>query len=158
MLLAGEPPVELLPLSSGRFRLDTQPYEVEFGAPADDGTRELRVFSLYGFLSGAASMRYVSVIPVNPSSAELAAYEGTYTSEELGVMFTVALQGERLVLQRPKQADGQLEATSADTFSVDEDRFSLIFGRDSTGSVTGFEICSDRVRSLQFTRVRRREP
>ena len=36
----GEPRVKLIPLSSGRFRLDTQPYEVEFGAPTDDGTRE----------------------------------------------------------------------------------------------------------------------
>ncbi len=153
LLLQGEPPIELLPLSSGRFRLDTQPYEVEFGAPADDGTRELRVFSLYGVLSGAATMRYVSVIPFNPSSVELTAYEGTYLSDELGVRFTVVLQGEALVLQRPKQADGQLQATSADTFSVDEDRFSLTFGRDSKDSVMGFEICSDRVRSLQFTRV-----
>jgi CubicO group peptidase (beta-lactamase class C family) len=153
LLLAGEPPVELLPLSSGRFRLDTQPYEVEFGAPADDGTRELRVFSLYGFSSGAASMRYVSVIPFDPSPAELAACEGAYTSDELGVVFTVTLQGQRLVLQRPKQADGQLQPTSADTFSVDEDRFSLIFGRDSTGGVMGFAICSDRMRRLQFTRA-----
>jgi CubicO group peptidase (beta-lactamase class C family) len=157
LFLAGEPPIELLPLSSGRFRLDTQPYEVEFGAPAVDGTRELRVFSLYGFSSGAASMRYVSIIPFDPTPAELAAYEGTYTSEELGVMFTVALEGERLVLQRPKQAEGQLQATCVDTFSVDEDRFSLSFERDSTGSVTGFAICSDRVRSLQFTRARRSE-
>jgi hypothetical protein len=131
---------------------------VEFGAPADDGTRELRVFSLYGFSSGAASMRYVSVMPITPSPAELAAYEGTYSSDELGVVFTVVLQGERLVLHRPKQADGWLQATSADTFSVDEDRFSLGFGRDSTGTIVGFEICSDRVRRLQFTRVRRREP
>jgi len=158
LFLAGEPPIELLPLSPQRFRLDTQPYEVEFGAPADDGTRELRQFSLYGFPSGAVSILYRSVMPVAPNAVELTAYEGAYASQELGVTFTVALRGEQLVLQRPKQADAPLQATLADVFSVDEDRFSLVFGRDSTGSVLGFEICSDRIRSLQFTRVRRSEP
>jgi CubicO group peptidase (beta-lactamase class C family) len=158
LFLAGEPPIELLPLSPQRFRLDTQPYEVEFGAPADDGMRELRQFSLHGFASGAASILYRSVVPITLNAVELAAFEGAYASQELGVTFTVVLRGEQLIIQRPKQADAPLQATLADVFSVDEDRFSLTFGRDSTSSVIGFEICSDRIRSLQFTRARRHEP
>jgi CubicO group peptidase (beta-lactamase class C family) len=153
LVLAGEPPVELLPLSPHRFRLDAQPYEVEFGALADDGTRELRQFSVHGFPSGVASIRYRSVTPVTPNSVELAAYEGMYVSQELGVTFTVVRRGEQLILQRPKQAGAPLQATLADVFSVDEDRFSLTFGRDPEGRVTGVEFRSSRVRSLQFVRA-----
>jgi CubicO group peptidase (beta-lactamase class C family) len=153
LFLAGEPPVELLPLSPHRFRLDVQPYEVEFGALADDGTRELRQFSLHGFPSGAASIRYRSVTPVTPNAVELAAYEGNYVSHELGVTFTVVRRGKQLILQRPKQADAPLQALLADVFSVDEDRFSLTFGRDRQGRVTGVEFGSSRVRNLQLVRA-----
>jgi hypothetical protein len=154
LLLAGEPPVELLPVSQHRFRLDARPYEVEFDALADNGERELRQFSLYGFHSGEDSIPYRSVTPITPNVVELAAYEGSYISQELGVTFTVVLQGEHLVLQRPKQADAPLQATLEDVFSVDEDRFCLTFGRNSARKVTGAEITSSRVRNLQFVRAR----
>jgi CubicO group peptidase (beta-lactamase class C family) len=88
-----------------------------------------------------------------PAAAELRAYEGRYTSQELLTGWLLHVRDGRLVATHLRSGDVALQPVERDRFQ------SGIFGevrflRDAQGAVTGFTANSDRVRALRFDRER----
>jgi hypothetical protein len=95
-----------------------------------------------------------SVIRPGPvlSDQELAAYAGTYSSDEAETTFTVAVQGRTLVLKRRPADVIELKTQARDTFRASIG--TVTFSRDASGSIAALSIKQERVWDLRFTRVR----
>ena len=87
-----------------------------------------------------------------PSAAALAAFAGTFRSEEVQADYTIRATDGRLVLERRIAAPTPLVPAGADTFRAGTLR--LQFTRDASGRVASFTIEAGRVRNIVFTRVR----
>jgi hypothetical protein len=125
-----------------------------FGAP---GLGELT----FGFANGklrdlvsvsdGESTRFVPVAEVKPSARDLAAYAGSYWSDELDTRLTVEVRGDSLVVRRRPADVLALAPTFRDGFTG-EDVGNVVFTRDAGGRVTGFGVWAGRVRNVRFTR------
>lgn len=88
--------------------------------------------------------------PYAPSPAQLAEFAGDYASEELGVVYTFYVEGDRLKLRfRPAQ---RLTLIPAFTDGFEEDGTVIRFTRDAAGKVDGLRVYAGRVRHLRFVR------
>lgn len=89
-----------------------------------------------------------------PPVAELAAYEGTYDSDELDNPYTLRLANGALQLDTRIQPKGTLEYGGRDRFILPTDWFTLIFTftRDAHGKVDGFQLDSGAANGIRFTR------
>jgi len=87
---------------------------------------------------------------------DLAAYAGTYRSEELEVPYQIALSDGKLWLKRLKFRPSQLTPTFQDCFltSANSGEAHLEFQRNASGAVTGFTLNAGRVRHIPFVRMR----
>ena len=89
-----------------------------------------------------------------PPVGALAAYEGTYDSDELDNPYTLRLVDGALQLDTRIQPKGTLEYGGPDRFVLPTDWFTLIFTftRDAHGRVDGFELDSGAANGFRFTR------
>lgn len=94
----------------------------------------------------------------HPAPEELAAFAGTYWSQELGVSYEIVAdggpEGTTIAIRRRKFPDETFQPFVANTFvrgSLDAGA-RLDFQRDNAGAVSGFTFSSGRVRNLAFTR------
>jgi hypothetical protein len=88
--------------------------------------------------------------PFAPTAGQLQAYEGEYSSEELGVVYRLAVEDGRLTVRfRPAQRYSLLPAFT-DGFEGDGNVFR--FTRDGAGRVEGFRVYAGRVRHLRFVK------
>jgi CubicO group peptidase (beta-lactamase class C family) len=94
--------------------------------------------------------RYLPVAAVSPSAAQLAAYVGSYWSDELDTRFTVVVRDGALVVQHRLDDDTTLAPTFADGFTSPSGN--VIFSRDARGRVDGLAIWAGRVRNVRFRR------
>lgn len=85
-----------------------------------------------------------------PRAAELRAFEGTFYSDELDVVYRIRLERDSLVLTVGNDLDGALRPDDPGAFR----RGSVIvrFRRDATGGVAGFGLEAGRVKNLRFVR------
>jgi CubicO group peptidase (beta-lactamase class C family) len=88
---------------------------------------------------------------VHPSSAEIAAFSGTYTSDEAETTLTVVVDAGSLVLKQRPDTTIALHPTVVDTFSAPP-LGTVRFLHDSEGRVTEMSVSRDRVFDLRFTR------
>lgn len=86
-----------------------------------------------------------------PTPAQLASYAGSYTSDEAETVFTIAVDGESLVLRRRPDTRLTLRPTVDDTFNAGAGIGTITFLRDGSG-VTGLSVRQDRVFDLRFRR------
>lgn len=92
-------------------------------------------------------------------SAKLASYAGDYSSDELSVIYRLAIANDRLSLVAILDSGGfprnttsaALRATSEDQFTVAG--FTLRFVRETNGGVTGFRADAGRTKGIVFKRV-----
>ena len=92
--------------------------------------------------------------PWRPSEPDLAAYAGRYLSEELETIYTVVVEGGRLVARHRRHGDIPLEPVEPDVFQRGQWYFgSARFERDSTGRVTAMRVSTSRVRNVLFRRM-----
>jgi CubicO group peptidase (beta-lactamase class C family) len=95
---------------------------------------------------------------VQPAKPVLADYVGTYASDEVGTTFTIAIDGDHLVVKQPPSGQFTMEPTYKDGFVVEGDL--VHFTRSSKGRVDGFDVKSDfspgsgsaRVERVHFVR------
>src|SRR5262249_52606888 len=95
-----------------------------------------------------------------PDPAKLAAYAGDYASDELGVIYRLAISDGKLVRMAILEYGGfpraigptALTASAADQF-VTGQGMTLIFERNSQGQVSGFSAVAGRAKGILFTRV-----
>ncbi|HVG07418.1 MAG TPA: serine hydrolase domain-containing protein [Thermoanaerobaculia bacterium] len=134
---------ELVPLGGDRFTLTGGPAEVLFPSP-----REMHVL-----VPGDKPVVFQGVEPFAPAPAELAAYAGTFYSEELDMTFKLSVEDGRLVLRTRRQHEPvPLEPVFANAFRFPGGGPLLRFTR--TGKeITGFSMGNARARNLGFTRV-----
>ena len=88
--------------------------------------------------------------PVQPTAAQLAAYEGEFYSAELHVLYTVAHRDGKLILIHPR-GDVTLAPVTRDAFEsdfVDHLAFAC-----NAGNCNSFTIDTGRSRNVLFTRV-----
>ena len=78
--------------------------------------------------------------------------EGRYFSEELETFYTLALEGEALVVHRRRLDDANLTPVAEDAFTGGGLIYS--FERRRSGDVIGFYVANGRTRDVRFARVR----
>lgn len=88
-----------------------------------------------------------------PGREALAAYTGSYYSDELDVRYDVSLRDSVLVVTNRKLPDSPLAPAVRDGFTGGFET-TFLFTRDRAGKVDGFTITDGRVRGVRFGRVR----
>lgn len=136
---------EMKPLSENRFRLIGRPRaEVRFEA----ATPEVRPRLAERF--GGKKFRFFAPVdPFTPTHKELAEYVGTYVSEEVEAAYHVALQGDKLVLKRPRRKAASLQPLLRDVFSMG---YTIRFSRDSSNRVSAMLFNWYGLRNFRFTK------
>jgi hypothetical protein len=84
-----------------------------------------------------------------PTVRDLAAYVGTYWSDEVGAEYRIEVKDSALVLRRRRSEPAVLRPTYADAFS---DRGVLYRFVRVRGRVTGMLVDAGRIRNLRFVR------
>ena len=104
---------------------------------------------------GGAPVTYKAVNGSAPGASRLADYAGTYSNDELRATWTLVVRNGKLIRQQWMTEDQELEATFTDGFIGDlsEGQFLMHFTRDSGGRVTSFEVATDMVRPMRFTKI-----
>ena len=103
---------ELTPIGENRFAIPGTPIVAEFVPGAAGRPQELHV-------RGAGPKPMVAQLittPFAPSSAQLRAFEGTYTSDEVHGTYTVVTHDSGLTIQIPGRSDIPLQPLFADAF------------------------------------------
>jgi CubicO group peptidase (beta-lactamase class C family) len=86
-----------------------------------------------------------------PGPTELAAFTGTYTSDEAEATFIAAVEGDTLVLKRRPDTTIRLRPTTTDKFAAPP--LGLVaFHRDGAGRVIELSVIMPRVFDMRFTR------
>ena len=91
--------------------------------------------------------------PFTPDRAVLAAFAGSYYSEELDVAYALSVTDSGLVARHRKLPTMRLDPAVADAFTLDN-RATAIFSRDRARKVESFTLTDGRVRGVRFARVR----
>ena len=92
------------------------------------------------------------VAQVTPTQRELAAYTGSFASDELDARLRVEVRDSVLVVRQPPAPPIVLRPTFADAFAGAERTF--VFTRDKRGAVTGLEIWAGRARDIRFVKAK----
>jgi hypothetical protein len=135
--------VTFVPLGTDRFRvqgLGELTYHVE-GGKVKYATA----------VSASDTSRYEMLPPAEPTPKELAAYAGTYWSDELETRVELSVRDTMLVVRQRPASEAALRPTFRDGFVAPEIG-SVVFDRDGKGNVIGFGIWAGRVRNVRFTR------
>ncbi len=122
------------------------------GAPPASGTRvpPMRIVETDG---GHSKPRFwEAMAPFAPKPEDLAAYAGTYHSDEIDMTYTVYVEGGNLKVHFRPATRFELSPAYADAFEADGDV--IRFTRDTTGAIDGFLVYAGRVRHLRFVRRR----
>ncbi len=131
-------------------------------------------FSLYGFstlifskptsgestkmrqLTDNGEFEYVRFIRRDFMPDKLHEFAGMYLNIELGTLFTIVIEGDKLIVKHSRINEIELTHIVADTFSGSNWRIeSLVFERDKDQNVTGFKIINtNRTAILSFDRIK----
>jgi hypothetical protein len=102
-------------------------------------------------ISGTDTTLYDMVPAVSPTPKELAAYAGTYWSDELDTRVEIRVRDTVLVIKQRPASEATLRPTFRDGFAAPEIG-SVVFFRDSKGKIFAFGIWAGRVRNVRFMR------
>lgn len=88
--------------------------------------------------------------PLRPTRDELASLQGTFASDEAETVFTLALDGNSLVLRRRPATAIRLVPTAVKDVFQAITIGTITFRRDTSGKVTALSVGQDRVFDLRF--------
>jgi CubicO group peptidase (beta-lactamase class C family) len=111
-----------------------------------DGRGGLKVTDEFG-----TADTFERVQPWKPGLQDLKSIAARYASDELQTAVAVALEGDRLVIQRGPSATVALTPVFPDGFASGLGW--IVLRRDGSGRVTGFSVNQERVWDLRFTRL-----
>jgi hypothetical protein len=140
---------ELTPIGPNRFVILGTPIVAEFVPPTSGKPQEIHV-------TGAGPKPTISQLittSFTPSSAELRAFEGTYTSDEVHGTYTVVARDSGLAIEIPGRTDIPLEPLFTDAFSAGN-WGAVKFSRNPNGVVSAFTTHAAGMRGLRFDRAR----
>ena len=101
-------------------------------------------------VSDGDTTRFEPTATWSPSVAQLAAYAGSYWSDELETRFKVVVRDGALVVQQRLGDEVKLAPTFADGFTSPVG--AVIFSRGAGGGVNGFGVWAGRIRDVRFRR------
>ena len=101
---------------------------------------------------GLRQVTYVRQDPAITTPAALAAFAGSYLSDELDTRYEIVLRDSTLVRTHRKMNDATLMPAGGDVFTYGGT--TVLFTRDRRGRITGFTINDGRVRGVRFVRTR----
>ena len=145
MQISGSPPFELRPAGNDSFRLAVAP-DVTVAWTGQGDERVLTVTN-----RPQPTRTFVPVAEYAPHEADLAAYAGTYTSEEVDVKYEIIATDAGLVMRALKLPPTPLTALVPDLFSADFG--TLRFTRDDRGAVTGYLVNTLNTTDFAFARA-----
>ena len=133
--------LSLVPVGQDRFRM---PSQGDLVYTFSDG--KLTGVSL---ASAEDTTVFDIVSPAAPSPRELAAYAGSYWSDELETRIELVVRDTALVAKQRPADEATLRPTFRDAF-IAPGVGTIVFTRDMSGNVTGFGIWAGRVRNVEF--------
>jgi CubicO group peptidase (beta-lactamase class C family) len=138
----------LAPVAAGKFAVPERPdISIAFkpAGPANPATAEITVGSTVEY-------RFAKVPPLKVlGAAELAAYAGTYVSEELlDARYTLSVKKGQLMVEMRTVPPTPLRAMAADKFAVPDMGCNLEFTRGQSGKVDGFTLSAGRASGIAF--------
>ena len=137
---------EMSALSESHFRLARGPGELTFPDKTGGPAQRLSIH----FPGAKKPDVYERVAEFQPTPNELAAFAGSYASQEIDPIYRIVVEDGSLVLKRLKSKPEKLEPTIAGTFwGLNGD---LHFHQEPGGKVTGFTLNAGRVKNFQFAK------
>ena len=93
---------------------------------------------------------------LTPEAARTAGYAGAYYSEEMNVVYRIAIEKGAVMLHHPRMAFA-LRSSGRDRLVASAPIGALVFQRDAKGAITGLRMDSDdgRNRNMRFVRLAR---
>ncbi len=143
---------ELAPLAADRFRVMALDPPLELSFSTVQGKAQLRWKR-----GDSPAETLVAVESVSPTPAQLAAYTGTFYSEELDTTYRLSVENETLVVRQKGPAARALTPTTRDAF-IGSGGAAFEFQRTAPspgnplGRVTGFLVHAGRIRNVSFSR------
>ncbi len=141
----------LLPAGADRFVVTGIPSETQlrFEVGATPGARATHMETIVG---GELDDRYERLPDLPALGAGIAAYVGTYRSDELEATIEITRADTTLLFTSRNDRPRSLRAVGVDEFvgvgGV------LVFGRDGTGAITGMMLSQGRMKNLGFVKAR----
>lgn len=140
------PPRELIPVGGLRFRSEPLDHTIYFVRDEDGDVSALKLV-MSGRTITAERLEPLALPP-----EELADYEGSYASDELGTVYTMVVEDGQLVMKHRRHEDAPLAAVSEDAFHSRWGRPGRVDFDREDGCIAGFRITGGRVRNLAFER------
>jgi CubicO group peptidase (beta-lactamase class C family) len=139
--------LELTPLDENRFQLAVYPVKFTFDQATKNAPWRMSIQS-----EGQEKPDvFEAMIEFKPTPEQLAAYAGSYVSEEIEPIYRIAVEDGTLMLRRLKSKPQKLQPTLADYFhGSDSD---LHFQRGQDGKTVGFVVNSGRIKNFRFRKI-----
>jgi hypothetical protein len=135
----------LVPVGEHSFEMDIEDYigisftENQMVITLDDGYQII-------------SEKYV---PANYNSGSLEEFTGQYYSTELNAYYSFFVKENQLVAKHTRLGDFKLKAIKNDYFIGNKGSFlKVVFVRNSSSEVIGFEVSSSRAKNVLFTKIK----
>jgi hypothetical protein len=136
----------LIPVSESEFLIGATVQRIVFGPPGPSGRAPFRLME-----GDVVVDEFEPVEPVDPSPAELRAYEGTFHSPDAETTYRVAEEDGELVVHRRPDARFTLRPVYRDAFRMGGRL--IRFYRDESGTITELSLTESRVYDMRFFRV-----
>lgn len=143
--LPGQPALPLRPTSMTSFEVVGAPAKITFNTAADSSVQGI-TFEQDGQHPGKR---------ITEKAVDLNSYVGRYFSAELETFYNLTVEDGKLVIRHRRFGPVALTYTSGDSFSATLPVSSVVFRRDASGNVTGFEAGNGRARGIIFEKVNR---
>lgn len=132
-------------LGGDRFQSPDYPITLAFEAPEQGAALALKET-----IDGDPAVTYEPMPPATIDARALAAYAGTYDSEELAATWELAVRDSVLVLEHRSLGDTRFEPAFVDAFTAGP--MLVRFSRGDGARITGFSVSMGRARGIGFVR------
>lgn len=136
---------DLMPMGEGRFTVAGTAFATEMKFDAGGG------FTVQRATDPPETERFERAEAFEPSAAELAAFAGTYYSEELDATYVLSEKDGKLWTRTRYNPPGELRPAVRDLF-VGPQGIRVEFARDGQGRPASFVVQAGRVRNIRFVR------
>jgi CubicO group peptidase (beta-lactamase class C family) len=140
----------LAPLGANRFQMlgVRNRIEIVFKSSRPNAPRQMLLT-----VDGGKPSVHEPVVPASYTPRQLNEFAGAYHSPELNSTFSIATQGDKLLLRTGNWGEFALTARFHDSFANPEEFGSIMFTRGRRNIVTGFVLRSGKVKNLRFDKT-----
>jgi CubicO group peptidase (beta-lactamase class C family) len=141
----------LAPLGANRFQMLGVRNKIEIVFKRPRPNAPLQMFLT---VDGGKPSLHEPVKRTDYKPRQLTEFAGEYHSPELNTTYSIAAQGDKLLLRTGNWGDFSLAARFNDSFANPEEFGSIMFTRDRKNKVSGFVLRSGKVKNLRFDKIK----